>query len=113
MKTYKDYGNSPYIVFGDGTRGTKVSLTRNSVENNYYNVKVNIASSENANNALLQKRYNDYNPYTRPFVRSSQEEIAKIKSTMEFHNCVIFLKESDTDLSTHVEFADNEWHKIA
>lgn len=103
-------GIKPRIVLGDGSETTKVSLTRNSIPNNYYNVKVNIASSENANNALLQRRYNTYNPYTRPFIREDETEIPKIKDTMEFYNCVVFIKESDPNLSTHREFADNQWH---
>lgn len=106
-------GIKPRIVLSDGTEVSKVSLTRNSIENNYFNVKVNIASSENANNALLQRRYNTYNPYARPFIREDQAEIPKIKDTMEFYNCVVFIKESDTDLSTHREFADNQWHYYA
>ena len=113
MKTYKDYGNQPYIILGDGSQVSKVSLTRDSVPVNYFNAKVNIASSENANNAQLAKRYNQYNPYKRPFVRDSEDEIAKIKDTMEFHNCVIFIKENDPDVSTHTEFADNNWHFYA
>lgn len=113
LKSYKDYGNSPYIILGDGSRVSKVSLTRESIPTNYFNVKVNIASSENANNALLAKRYNQYNPYNRPFVREDESIIPHIKDTMEFQNCVIFLKESDPDLSTHVEFADNNWHYYA
>lgn len=113
IKPYKDYGNAPYIVLGDGSQTSKVSLTRESIPVNYFNVKVNIASSENANNALLAKRYNQYNPYKRPFVREDESIIPHIKDTMEFQNCVIFVKESDTDLSTHVEFADNEWHYYA
>ena len=113
LKSYKDYGNSPYIILGDGSRVSKVSLTRESIPVNYFNVKVNIASSENANNALLAKRYNQYNPYNRPFVREDESIIPYIKDTMEFQNCVIFLKESDPDLSTHVEFNDNNWHYYA
>lgn len=113
MKSYKDYGNAPYIVLGDGSQVSKVSLTRESIPVNYFNVKVNIASSENANNALLAKRYNQYNPYNRPFVREDESIIPHIKDTMEFQNCVIFVKESDPDLSTHVEFNDNNYHFYA
>lgn len=111
MKSYKDYGNNPYIILGDGSQVNKVSLTRESIPVNYFNVKVNIASSENANNALLAKRYNQYNPYNRPFVRDDESIIPYIKDTMEFQNCVIFVKESDPDLTTHREFNDNNWHK--
>lgn len=113
LKSYKDYGNQPYIILGDGSRVSKVSLTRESIPVNYFNVKVNIASSENANNALLAKRYNQYNPYKRPFVREDESIIPYIKDTMEFVNTVIFVKESDTDLTTHREFNDNEWHFYA
>lgn len=107
-------GVEPYIMLGDGTtKVSKVSLTRNSVDVNYLNVKVNIASSENMNNAELQRRYNQFNPYKRPFIRDNPDEISKIKDTMEFYNCVVFIKESDPDLSTHREFADHEWHFYA
>ena len=113
MKPYKNYGNAPYIVLGDGSQVNKITLTRQSIPVNYLNLKVNIASSENANNALFAKRYNQFNPYKRSFVREDESIIPYIKDCMEFQNCVVFVKETDPDLSKHVEFADCEYHLYA
>lgn len=82
----------------------KVSLTENSIPVNYFNIKLNIASSENANNALLQKRFDRYMPYTP----GSAVRNPNAKTTMEFFNCVVFVQETGTE--EKVEFTDENFH---
>jgi hypothetical protein len=94
---------------GKEVESKTITLTDTSVPTNYLNVKVNIASSENQNNAQMARRYNEYNP----FVRSAKFNDSKVKDCMEFYNCVIFVRENNTDVSTHREFKDCETHFYA
>ena len=94
------------ITYNDGTEGSTIQLSETSVPTNYLNIKVNIASSENANNALLQKRFERYRPWTT----LADERDDRIKNTMEFYNCVIFVQETDEDITTHNEFGDTAIH---
>lgn len=105
--------SNSYFELGDGTATNKITLTRESVPTAYLNAKVNIASSNNLTNAILAKKYNQFNPYRRPFVARDGINLDYIKDTMEFHNCVIFIQETDPNLTTHREFADTDWHFYA
>ena len=98
------------FTLGDGITTSKtITLTRDSVPTDYLNVKVNIASSENQNNAQMANRYNAYNP----FKRSAKIKDNKVKDTMEFVNCVVFVRERNEDISTHREFQDCQTHYYA
>ena len=104
-------GLEPYFILGDGkTQATEISLTRTSVPNAYFNFKANVASSNHFTNALLAKRYNEFNPYKLQYVRENASIIPYIKTTMEFYNAVVFIQETNEDLSTHREFADTAIH---
>ena len=61
------------------------------------------------NNALLQKRYNDFLPYISP----AKKRDPRIKNDMEFVPAVLFLRENNPDISTHNEFLDCEYHFYA
>lgn len=106
--------------YGDGTLHAKYAMTENSVEEAYFNIKLNVASSESANNAVLADEYNTFNPYIRPAraatpiykTENNERKLVgyRVRDTMEFHPCVVFIKESDPDVSTHREFRDTDWH---
>lgn len=106
-------GVDPYFVLGDGSEATEITLTRTSVPVAYLNFKANIASSNNMTNAMLASRYDEFEPYNRPFVREEGVNTSYIRDTMQFANAVVFIQETDEDLSTHREFADTAWHFYA
>lgn len=103
-------GDDALFTLGDGETTSKtIALTRNSTPTDYLNLKVNIASSENQNNALMTMRFNEYQPYIRP----ARLRDSKIRDCMEFYNAVCFVREYNEDLSTHNEFTDTLYHYYA
>ena len=92
----------------------KVSLTSTSIPNNYFNLKVNVASSENVNNALFQKRYNDFLRYV--YESPAYKRDNRIKNDMEFVPAILFIRETNptkdenNNYTNHLEFNDTDWH---
>lgn len=99
-----DLNLSGGFTLSDGTNINKYGMTDHSVPVKYFNIKLNVASSENLNNAFLAQEYNTLNPYLRP----AREKDKKIRDTMEFHPCVIFVQETDPANAT--VFNDGAWH---
>ena len=76
-------------------------MTDDSVGETYFNVKLNIASSENMNNGMLARLFNKYQPYIRP----ARAENPKVHDTMEFHPCVVFVYNE----SAEEGFTQGQW----
>lgn len=92
------------FTFSDGQTAEKYSMSENAIPINYFNIKLNIASSENINNSYLANEFNRFNPHIRP----AKKKDPRVRDTMEFHPCVVFIRE--TDIENAVEFKDGEWH---
>ena len=68
----------------------------NAIGCNYFCTKVNVASCENANNALNQEWYNIFQPYKT--VLSFKQKNAR--DTMQFTNGVLFMKDKNKTFDT-------------
>ena len=91
-------GFKQYVNGVEGAAFSKYSMTNDSIGVKYFNVKVNIASSENANNACIAERYHSFDPYLtarrNSLTHMDVSKRNKVRDTMEFHPCVIFINET-------------------
>lgn len=71
----------------------KYKLSSNSIPVNYLNVKVNVASSENANNICAVDWYNSH----QPFLIEARQANSAIRDTMEGKPCAVFIKNTGPD----------------
>ena len=83
------------IAFDDGSSSTNgYSISGNAIPVDYLNIKVNVASSENANNACIADWYNTYQPWKSP----ARKKNAKARDTMEFIPGVVFIRDRSGNL---------------
>lgn len=85
----------------NGTHIDLYSMTENSIGVNYFNIKLNVASSENANNS---RNADDYHLF-QPYIRHARSVNSMVRDTMEFHPCAVFVKDESCAL-----FGDNKVH---
>lgn len=79
--------------FSDGAHADTYSMTENSIGVNYFNIKLNVASSENANNVVLADEYNAYQPYINP----ARAADSRVRDTVEGHPCVVFYHNTSSE----------------
>ena len=81
-----DFKNATSWVDGNGAAKTGYAMTAGAIPVNYLNVKLNIASSENANNVILADDYNTY----QPNITKMRSDNAAIRDTVQGVPCAVF-----------------------
>ena len=77
---------------GNGEFISGYAMTENSIPVDYLNVKLNVASSENANNVCAVDEYNAF----QPNLCAAREANPKVRDTVEGHPCAVFFTNSTT-----------------
>ena len=81
------YGRSAYNLDIDfKNTGKKYKISENAIAVNYINIKVNVASSENANNINAVDWYNTYQPYL-----TVSRQTPGVRDTVEGKPCAVFI----------------------
>ncbi|MBR6826371.1 MAG: hypothetical protein IKM59_07480, partial [Oscillospiraceae bacterium] len=66
---------------------TAFAMRENSIPVDYFNIKLNVASSENANNVCLAEEYNAFQPHRVP----ARVADPRVRDTVEGTPCAVFL----------------------
>lgn len=85
-----DFKNAASWVDGNGDPITGYSMTPGAIAVNYLNVKLNIASSENANNVILADDYNEY----QPNITKMRSDNPAVRDTVQGVPCAVFFTNS-------------------
>lgn len=87
------YGRSAYNLDIDFKKsGYTYAISENAIPVNYLNIKVNVASSENANNICAADWYNTYQPYLVP-ARANDG----VRDTVEGKPCAVFFTNTSSN----------------
>ena len=77
--------------YPDGSHTDKWGMDDKAIPVSYFTTKVNVASCENANNALNQEWYNRYQPYVSPNRKRQRDDGKIARDCMQFYPGVLFI----------------------
>lgn len=75
------------------------SMDDKAIPVTYFNTKVNVASSEGANNAINQEWYNMFQPYKCEWRQTVRDDGKLHRDTMQFKPGVVFIKDNNTTIT--------------
>ena len=81
-----DFSNSTSWVDAEGNTIVSYPITENGIPVTYINIKLNVASSENANNDVLADDYNTFQPFLTP----ARQADSRVRDTVAGEPCVVF-----------------------
>lgn len=83
------------------------SMDDKAIPCTYFTTKVNVASCEQANNALNQEWYNQYQPYKSSVRKKAREDGKIYRDTMQFKQGVVFLKDRNKTVNSDTNTKNN------
>lgn len=85
------------LIDKDGNKVDAWEISETAIPIDYVCTKVNVASSENANNVVNQEWYNKFQPYHDAHRRKTREDGRIYRDTMEFNSGVVFIKDNNPE----------------
>lgn len=80
---------------GNGDTITKFAMAEGCIPVKYFNIKLNVASSENANNVIFADEYNQFQPHLIPERDPDSEYYTEgVRDTVQGFPCAVFLTNS-------------------
>ena len=80
---------------GNGETITKFAMAEGCIPVKYFNIKLNVASSENANNVIFADEYNQFQPHLIPERDPDSEYYTEgVRDTVQGFPCAVFLTNS-------------------
>ena len=85
------------LIDKDGNKVDGWEIDETAIPIDYVCTKVNVASSENANNVVNQEWYHRFQPYHDAHRRKIREDGRLYRDTMQFNSGVVFIKDNNTE----------------